>query len=287
MAAKILNFVLSKTIDMKTILLATDFSKAANKAIHRAAQIAIKQQAQLILYHSYRFMNTYDDNYGYPIDVVKTISTRKLNELKSRILAKAEKPVEIILCNKHGFVMDTIKEAIDEFGVDLIVMSSVGDAPLGAGYFGSIATEMLDKLHVPMLVLPPKYRKTTIENAVMAIDLKQPIDATALGKGIYFLRDLDTIADVVYVAKTAEEANSEEVKVAGVRLRGLLKNVPHTFQTVIGGKQVDEINGFAKKRKAQLLITFPQHHSFFEKIFLHGNTRRLVFDAEVPVLAIK
>lgn len=272
---------------MKTILLATDFSKAANKAIHIAAQIAVKQQGRLILYHSYWFINTYDDNYGYPIDEVKTISTRKLNELKKRILAKVAQPLEIILCNRHGFVMDTVKEVIKEFNVDLIVMSSVGDAPLGAGYFGSIATEMLDKLPVPMLLLPPKYRQTTIENAVMAIDLQKPLDAVALDKGIYLLRDLDAVVDVVYVAKTTGEENSDEVKEAGLSLRELLKNVPHTFQTIVGGKQVDEINGFVKKRKAQLLITFPKHHSFFEKVFLQGNTRRLVFDTDVPVLAIK
>lgn len=272
---------------MKTILLATDFSRAANKAIHIASQIAIKQGARLILYHSYRFMNTYDDNYGYPIDVVKRISDRKMNDLKKKILAKAEQPFEVILCNRHGFVMDTIKEVIEVFGVDLIVMSSVGDAPLGAGYFGSIATEMLDKLHMPMLILPPKYRRTTIGNAVMAIDLKKTIDATALGNAIYFLRDLDTIVDVVYVAKTTEDANSEEVKEGGLRLRELLKNVPHTFQTIVGAKRVAEINNFVKNRKAQMLITFPQHHTFFEKVFLQGNTRRLVFDADVPVLAIK
>ena len=272
---------------MKTILLATDFSKAANKAIHIAAQIAVKQQARLVLYHSYRFMNTYDDNYGFPIDVVKRISSRKLSDLKKRILAKVEQPLEIILCNKHGFVMDTIKEAIEEYGVDLIVMSSVGDAPLGAGYFGSIATEMLDKLNVPMLVLPPKYGRKAITNAVMAVDLKQTVDTDALGKGIYFLRDFDTIVDVVFVAQTSVEANSEEVKEAGLKLRELLTNVPHTFEIIVGGKQVDEINNFVRKSKAQLLITFPKHHTFFERVFLQGNTRRLVFDVDVPLLAIK
>jgi nucleotide-binding universal stress UspA family protein len=276
-----------KTIYMKTILLATDFSKAANKAIYIATQIAIKQKARLILFHSYRFMNTYDDNYGYPIDEVKKISEKKLNYLKKRTLARIDRPLEIILCNRHGFVMDTIKEVIAEFGVDMIVMSSVGDAPLGAGYFGSIATEMLDKLKVPMLILPPKYKLTYIENAVMAIDLKKPVDAIAFEKSIYFLRDLDAIVDVLYVSKTVEEANSEEMKEAGLKLRELLKNVPHTFQTIIGTRQIEEMNDFVKKRKAQLLITFPQHHTFFEKVFLQGNTRRLVFDSEVPVLAIQ
>lgn len=272
---------------MKTILLATDFSKAANKAIYIATQIAIKQEARLILFHSYRFMNTYDDNYGYPIDEVKKISSKKLNYLKRRILDKIEQPLEIILCNRHGFVMDTVKEVIAEFGVDMIIMSSVGDTPFGAGYFGSIATEMLDKLNVPMLILPPKYKLVYIENAVMAIDLKKPIDTIAFDKSIYFLRDLDAIVDVLYVAKTPQQADSEEIREAGLRLREMLKNVPHTFQTAIGANQIDEMNDFVKKRKAQLLITFPKHHTFFEKVFLQGNTRRLVFDAEVPVLAIQ
>jgi nucleotide-binding universal stress UspA family protein len=272
---------------MKTILLATDFSKAANKSAAIASQIAVRHEARLILYHSYRFMNTYDDNYGYPIDEVKRISSKKLEDLKKQILAKTEQPLEIILCNRHGFVLDTIKEVISEFGVDLIVMSSVGDSPLGAGYFGSVATEMVDKLKIPMLILPPKYKRADIANAVMAIDLKTPVDAAAFERAIYFLRDLDAIVDVVYIAKTTEEANSDAIKEAGLRLRELLKNVPHTFQIVVGTRQINEINNFIKNRRAQLLITFPKHHTFFEKVFLQGNTRRLVFDIEIPLLAMQ
>ncbi|RYU95414.1 universal stress protein [Emticicia agri] len=272
---------------MKTVLLATDFSKAANKAAHIAAQIAIKQNARLLLFHSYRFMNTYDGNYGYPIDEAEKISARKLNYLKRRISGRLEQPLEIIQCNRHGFVMDTVKEVIDEFGVDLIVMSSVGDTPLGANYFGSIATDMIDNLKIPMLILPPKYRLSYIENTVMAIDLKKPLEVEMLDTAAYFLRDLNAMVDVVYIARTTEEANTKEVKEAGLRVRDLLKNVPHTFQILVGTNQVAEINGFVKKRKAQLLITFPKHHTFFERVFLQANTRRLVFDAEVPVLAIQ
>jgi len=284
------NFValkLFKIRNMKTILLATDFSRAANKAAHLAAHVAIQQQARLVLFHAYSFMNTYDDNYGLPIDEVKKITNKKLSELKKRVLAKVAQPLEIELCSRRGFVMDTVKEVIDEFGVDLIVMSSVGDSPLGAGFFGSVATEMLSSLKVPMLVLPPKYGLKNIENAVMGVDLKKPVDATALGKAVYFLRDFDAVTDVVFVAGTAAEANSADVKKAEVGLRELLRNVPHTFQTITGSSQLNEINSFVKKRKAQLLITFPKHHGFFERIFLAGNTRRLVFDAEVPVLAIQ
>lgn len=284
------NFVALKLFEfhnMKTILLATDFSRAANKAAHRAAQVAIQQKARLILFHAYRFLNTYDDNYGLPIDEVKKITAKKLSELKKRVLAKVDQPLEIELCNRRGFVLDTVKEVIEEFGVDLIVMSSVGDSPLGAGFFGSVATEMLSSLKVPMLVLPSKYSLKKVENAVIGVDLKKNVDATALGKAVYFLRDFDAVTDVVFVAGTAAEANSTEVKKAEVGLRELLRNVPHTFQTVVGNNKVDEINSFVKKRKAQLLITFPEHHGFFDRIFMAGNTRRLVFDAEVPVLAIQ
>jgi nucleotide-binding universal stress UspA family protein len=272
---------------MKTILLSTDFSRAANKATTIAAEIAIKQQARLILYHSYRFMNTYDDNYGLPIDEVKKISSKKLSDLKRRILSKASQPIEVIVCNRHGFVMDTIKEVIEEFGVDLIVLSSVGDSPTGAGYFGSIATDMINKLSVPLLVLPPVYRQRKIENAVVAIDLREPIDAATFGKSIYFLRDLDAVADIVYIAKTENEADSKEIKDATFNLRELLKNVPHTFKIEVAAKPTEAINNFVKKHKAQLLITFPKSHGFFESLFNKGNTRSLVFDVDVPVLAVQ
>ncbi len=278
---------LSRFRIMKTILLATDFSRAGNKAAHLAANIAIKQQARLVLFHAYRFLNTYDDNYGLPIDEVKRISAKKLSDLKKRVMARVNQPLEIEVCYRHGSVIDTIKTATKEFEVDLIVMSSVGDSPLGAGFFGSAATEMIDSLKIPMLVLPPNYTIKHFENAVMGVDLSKPIDAAVLGKAIYFLRDLDTVVDVIYVAPNTPALPIEDIKKAELSLRELLKNVPHTFQTVTGKNQVETINSFVKSRNAQLLITFPKHHGFLEKIFFAGNTRRLVFDAEVPVLAIQ
>ncbi len=272
---------------MKTILLPTDFSRAANKATHLAVKMAFRQQARLILFHSYRFLNTYDDNYGLPIDEVEKVSLKKLNALKKRILARTSQPLQIVLCNRHGFVMDTVKEVIEEFGVDLIVMSSVGDSPLGASYFGSVATEMLHQLKIPLLVVPPAYKQRKIENAVMAIDLKDPINADVLGRSVYLLRDLNAVTDIIYVSKDEKEANSKIIKDATLHLKELLKHVPHTFKIEIASHPVEAINKFVKSRKAQVLITFPQSHGFFERIFVKGHTHSLIFDVEVPVLAVQ
>ncbi|WP_337042350.1 universal stress protein [Emticicia sp. 17c] len=272
---------------MKTILLATDFSQPANRSVYAAAQIASKQNARLMLFHSYRFMNTYDDNFGYPIDEIEKLSLKKLSELKGKIEKEGYQNLEIITCIRHGSIIDTIEDVINEFEVSMVVMSSVGGSSIGIHYFGGTVIKMIHKLKMPMLILPPGFKVSNIENVVMAVDLKKPIDESTLEKSIYFLRDLNAIVDVLYVAKSTAEADSEPIREAALHLRSLLKNVPHTFGVIIGKSQVQEITGFVKKRKAQLLITFPAHHTFFENIFLQGNTRRLVFDVEAPVLALQ
>jgi len=48
----------------------------------------------------------------------------------------------------------------------------------------------------------------------------------------------------------------------------------------------DALNDMAEDKKINLLITFPQRHSFFNLLFRTSHTRKLVFHSNVPVLAL-
>ncbi len=274
---------------MKTFLFPTDFSKSAHKAANFAAQLASKQNARLVLFNSYHFIIPNDSDYSVILDSIEfleKISQRKLTNLKKRLHQKVDKNLEIITILKQGFVKDTIKELIPELKVDLLLMCISGNTPSGANYFGSLAIEMVNKVKIPLLLLPAKSKIANIENVVLSVDLSLPIDAIALAKGLHLLRELNIILNVIYVAETAKIAQSKSVAEASLMIRELLGKIPHTFQSIVGENPVKEIIKFLRENKAQMLMTLPKHHNFFEKLFVESNTHQLAFGADVPVLVV-
>jgi nucleotide-binding universal stress UspA family protein len=274
---------------MKTFLFATDFSKSSNKVAYFAAQLASNQHARLVLFHSYRFLAPYETDFGYtdpPLDLLERVSQRKLKDLKIRLHRKVDKNLEIITHTPQGLVVDTVQETIRDFHANLLIMCVAGNSPSGASYFGSIATNLITKVKIPLLLLPPKTKIGEIQNVVLAVDLQKPIDSIALEKGILLLKELKVILDVVFVAESEKEANSIAIKDGSMMVREMLRNIPHTFQTVVGENPVKEIIKFLKLHKAQMLLSMPKHHNFFEKLFLESYTQRLAFGAKMPVLAV-
>jgi hypothetical protein len=47
----------------------------------------------------------------------------------------------------------------------------------------------------------------------------------------------------------------------------------------------DTINLFVNDKHIDLVITIPKSHSFIENLFKPNNTKKLVFESTVPVLA--
>jgi hypothetical protein len=45
------------------------------------------------------------------------------------------------------------------------------------------------------------------------------------------------------------------------------------------------INQFVSDKKIDMIITIPRSHSFIENLFKPSNTKKLVFESTVPVLA--
>lgn len=274
---------------MKTFVFATDFSRASNKVAYFAAQFAAQQKAKLVLFHAYRFLMPNYSDLGMvmeSVDGLEEVSLKKLDKLKNRLLLKTNGELVIETFVKEGFEVEAIRDAVQEVKASLLLMSTVGDAPSGARYFGSIATEMIKQSQVPLMLIPPKNRFGELNNLVIAIDLKKTIDAVVFEKVIQLVKNLNAVLNIVYVAKNENEVHSSVVEEAALRVREILINTPHTFQTILGGNPTQEIIKFTKKNKAQMLITMPKHHGIFDKLFNEQHTERLAFDAGVPVLAV-
>lgn len=269
---------------MKTIVFATDFSKGSRKAAKTAAQIAVKTKAKLIIFHAYRPVMAYESEMSEIVITSQELERHSLSmmkRLKMRLLKSFSEQLDIELQVKEGLVIDVLNQVLKEKQADLLVMGSVGDSPFGAKYFGSIATSMIHQTKTPLLLIPPKTKFSFFNNAVLGLDFLYEIDAPILQKTVNILRDFDAVVNIVTIA---EEPDNE--KESGLKVREMLKNVPHTFSIIERDDFTKSVLAFSKANHADLIITFPKKHNFFERIFAESNTERLAFNDEIPILAV-
>ena len=117
---------------MKNILVPTDFSLNADKALDFAVQIANQAKAEIHLIHACDLIDTiFKDNQTMYKEYNQTICD-KANENLS-ILKKSIEDTENISVHiklYKGNITDAILQAADEHHADLIIMGTLGEAGL-------------------------------------------------------------------------------------------------------------------------------------------------------------
>ncbi len=162
-------------------------------------------------------------------------------------------------------------------------MSPVGSAPLGAQIMGSVATEMVSQMTVPLLIVPPSQRYGPFKNAVLGVDLDTPPDALVFDTMIRFAERFGCVVNVISVHDQPEDS---AIKKRAEHIRHLLASVPHTF-TIKKGKEIYQtLMDFSASTKADLMMMMPQKHGWFWSIFNQGETERMARLTDIPLLVL-
>ena len=151
-------------MNLRTILLPTDFSECAESALEYAADFARQSGARLLCLH---VVEPTVPVVGYgpvveplpPADVGGRLEEAAADELP-RLAAREEcagLEVEEVLA--RGEAAAEIVRVARERGADLIVISSHGRTGLGRMLFGSTAESVVRHAHCPVLVVKPKESK--------------------------------------------------------------------------------------------------------------------------------
>lgn len=134
--------------EVKTILVAIDYSAMAQEALKRAISIAKDKDAQLIVIHVIEppfvespFLKLVDK------DEIKQELENNIDELN------AEANVKYILFVESGLTVDTIVRKIETTKTNLLVIGTHGKDEVSSNYFGTTALKLVQKTHIPVLIV--------------------------------------------------------------------------------------------------------------------------------------
>lgn len=278
---------------MKKILVPTDFSPNADKALDFAVQIAKQAKAEIILIHACEILNlTFNDHIDLKKEYNQTIidkAMENLSLLKKSIEDTEQLTVKIYLF--QGTVTDTILQVSEDQHADLVVMGTLGNAGLKEKIFGSKTAEIIGKTNVPVLVVGLLSEWDIPEKIALAVnEFEENPDATRF---IFELAGLfKATVHVVIITDEDADQESDYLKrkkiimdyVEKLKLRYKSTVIKHTC--LYNHKFEEPIEEFITQQGMDILAMVTHKRTFLESIFNRSMTKKMSYHTQIPLLAI-
>lgn len=276
---------------MQKILVPTDFSTNALKAVTYASEIAIKSGATLHLLHviepSLNMATMQSDSSAKKVVNEKT---EKLN-LSLRSIAEIYPELKVVPSLAGGSIIPSILKYAENENPDLIIMGTKGASGLKKVFFGSVTAGVIGKTKIPVLTVPASYEIEEPDGIVFATNqFEKNID---LLNKIVAISELFSAPVHVVVFKDTDGNKDADFIYNEEQLNDYLRFLKETFPKgkfkgeILEGKDFEiTIDNYTKKNEADLIVMVTYPKSFFEKVFLKSVTKKMAFHSTTPILAI-
>lgn len=275
-------------MQINNILVPIDFSKCAKNALRTAIVIAKKSKAKIHMVNAVHVHSPHPEITGGLIEEIVAdyeVQVREsFTELESEIIELKDVPHETD--RFIAYLTDAIYTETQNKAIDLIVMGTRADHTEMEHLLGTRATDVIQTIPVPILVIPETYEGFAINKAGLAIEY----DSSLLFQDFNILKMLCLAFDAELLAFNISEDPSK-VSQADQKLIGKLKSylVPTncSVRTVESSSISAGIKGFVANHELSMLAMIPKRRNFFERLFQKSITNALAVDLDVPMLIIR
>lgn len=267
---------------MKNIIVPTDFSENADKALDFALTLANKFKATLHIVHAYN-SSPQAGHLGNLDRVLKEDSEQEMNKFLKA--TKDSVPFEIDIqgrCRK-GYANEVIIDDAEDVKADLIVMGTLGASSIGKKIMGSTASNVIKNSTIPVLAIPLHVEYADLNNLVVALDALSIKNPKVLDPMISIAQKLNLNIDLVHVSN--DKIHTEIDPAIKDYLIGA--SVSFTYNKVHSNDVLSGIMDFANEKGNSLLCMISHQRSWFENLFHSSVSQQVALQSTLPLLVIK
>lgn len=274
------------SFEIRHVLLPTDFSETADKALPYALAIAEKTGAKLTLMHSIEEPYNFAPMIEEFAERTKTEVHKKLEDLILTI-QKDEQYTDIEIGSKISFgrTVLSILEDADELEADVIVMGTTGASGINKILFGSQTSEVILNAEIPVLAVPAESEFDGLPHITFLTDYRDG-DLKALEQvaqlGAYFKADITTLH--------VEKELNLKAELTHRGFKDIVSNQvnyePLKFELVIQDELIAGINEFLALERSSLLTMVKYEKPFFQKLVTKSHSKEMGFYSTLPLLIV-
>ncbi|WP_147676112.1 universal stress protein [Algibacter pacificus] len=274
---------------MKTILYATDCTKNDASALKYIYRFSCIMKADLHIIHVY-------DLPPVSVSVVHRSEILKQNvnlELKKVVINYCKEHLKHeytdnginIHAVEHASVENGIVDLSKKLSPDLVVIG-IKDQNSHRGIFSSnIANALLDKIEIPIMMVPNGLIYTSISTIIYATDFEKE-DILPIKKLIEIVRPFKALIEIVHIYRTDTTTAKEKMERFKEVFLEQISYKEITFRTVASTKVKSGLLSVIDNENASMLAMLERkHHLNFDNIFHKDLVKDLEDSIAVPILA--
>ncbi len=267
---------------MKTIFIATDFSETSYNAIRYGFNLADVIEAKVILFHAFQTAISIPEAYSVVTsDELKMAAEKELNRLIDEF--KLHPGQQINCMAVEGNADEMILLYANKYEDCLIICGRKNGGKLIRKIIGNTALTLINRSDIPLLMVPDGFQFRKISKIVFATDLSLDTDIRTLSPVLNIGEKNHSKLTVLRVM--GNDLNVlEEMNYRSERLSSFLKVLDPQYVFLKSDNVSSTIERYLEENNIDLISLMPRHHSFFEKLFVRSESRRMFFLSNLPIL---
>ena len=267
---------------MKKIATTIDLSASSRFAFEHAVRIAKKTDAQLMIFHAY---DTHEIREG-----VKKGSIRSALDHFVEVNSKQYgiDPSKLSVHILEGDLEYEIEVFCKNENPELLVMGTDGASGIKKFVGGSNTVRVMDKVEVPMLIVPTGFEHRETQVIMHCSDLKEVPNDDALDILKEMAMAYNAKVRIAHVEEGGERLHYEEVLEKKRETHILEPEVEVSFKRIVSTDIQSGIKHYIKaKGDVDMLSMVYREHSLFEYLLQEDHTHQMAFDTSVPLLVLR
>jgi nucleotide-binding universal stress UspA family protein len=266
---------------MKTIIVPTDFSENAQKALELAVDIARRANGRLVIFNAYDLPYSQNVMTTSLLDIMKNNSEEGLADIAENL---KETGVPFTTESRLGNPIRSVKEVVKKEDGDLVVLGTKGASGIEEVLIGSNAASILHAVDCPVLAVPAKGELGEVKRIVYACDLNEKGETGALSQ----LRTLAQLYEAEIMVLHVQDPDGPELKVINKPYyEKAFEGCAVSFHIVDQNESLEKtILKFAEVNKIGLLSMMARRYGFLQGLFHKSMTSQVAFNTRLPFLTL-
>lgn len=269
---------------MKNIIIPTDFSANATKAMDFAISNFSDPETSFWLTHVYRMPYS---GAVVSVDLDDLLKNDREEEMRKELIAARAKFPDLQIKGHtiQGSFVDVITKIVKKESIDMIVMGTTGATGAKGVLLGSNASNIVKNAAVPVLLYPNDCGVSTTKKVVFATDLEHVKGYDTFLPIRQIVKETGVELDILHLEDTTDQPIDEERE--SLLLDSIFVDLPHGFHTKELTYAEDDILDYAHDVNADLIAVVARNYGFFERLVHRSTSRKLSMLTDVPLLILK
>lgn len=267
---------------MKNILVPTDFSENADKALDFALTLARRFNAAIHIVHTYHTSR----QAGHLANVNRHIREDREAEMAAFLAKLHSNPAAESLTiegrARYGFAVETINNEAHAVKADIIIMGTLGASNIAKKILGSTATQLIKGTDYPVLAIPANIHFDDLERAILAVDDLDLAVLNTLNPLLSLVQSNKLTLDLLHISKVDQETHIDE----GISPYLTSMGIDHLVHVIVSDDVLTSILDFSHQSSNSILCLVTRQRSWLANLFHQSISRQAALHAHLPVFIL-